>query len=116
VVERFVGYSLLRARPKTGRTHQIRLHLAHIRHPVLGDKLYGGRTKVTEFDLLPASQITRDSEANYGKLILARHALHAQRLTITNPTTGQQQTFEAPLHPDMENTLTALRKWRSKQH
>ena len=45
VVERFVGFALVRARPKTGRTHQIRLHLAHIRHPVLCDRLYGGRVR-----------------------------------------------------------------------
>ncbi len=114
-IERFAGYALVRALPRTGRTHQIRLHLAHIRHPVLCDKLYGGgRTKITELDLIPASQITHDTEAKYGKLILARHALHAHKLAITNPTTGQQQTFEAPLHTDMENTLAALRKWRSK--
>lgn len=113
-IERFAGFAFVRALPRTGRTHQIRLHLAHIRHPVLGDKLYGGRTRVSEFDLIPASQITHDTETKYGKLILARHALHAHKLTITNPTSGQPQTFEAPLHPDMEATLTALRKWRSK--
>jgi 23S rRNA pseudouridine1911/1915/1917 synthase len=113
-IERFAGFAFVRALPRTGRTHQIRLHLAHIRHPVLGDKLYGGRNKISEFDLLPASQIASDSEAKYGKLILARHALHAHKLTVTNPTTGGLQTFEAPLHADMESVLTALRKWRSK--
>jgi 23S rRNA pseudouridine1911/1915/1917 synthase len=114
-VERFAGYSLIRALPRTGRTHQIRIHLAHIRHSVLCDKLYGGgRTKISELELIPASQISHDSETKYGKLILARHALHAHKLTITNPTTGQLQTFEAPLHADMESILSALRKWRSK--
>jgi len=114
-IERFAGYSLVRALPRTGRTHQIRIHLAHIRHPVLCDKLYGGgRTKISELELIPASQIRHDSESEYGKLILTRHALHAHKLTITNPITGQPQTFEAPLHADMETTLIALRKWRSK--
>ena len=114
-LERFTGYAFVRAQPRTGRTHQIRLHLDHIRHPVLCDKLYGGgRTKISELDLIPASQITRDSEAKYGKLILVRHALHAHKLTITNPTTGQPQTFEAPLHADMETVLAALRQWRSR--
>jgi 23S rRNA pseudouridine1911/1915/1917 synthase len=114
-IERFAGYSLVRALPRTGRTHQIRIHLTHIRHPVLCDKLYGGgRTKISELELIPARQISHDSEARFGKLILARHALHAHKLTITNPTTGKLQAFEAPLHADMENTLTALRKWRSK--
>lgn len=114
-VERFAGYSLVRALPRTGRTHQIRIHLTHIRHPVLCDKLYGGgRTKISELDLIPASQIGHDSEAEFGKLILVRHALHAHKLTITNPITNKPMQFEAPLHADMEHTLAALRKWRSK--
>jgi 23S rRNA pseudouridine1911/1915/1917 synthase len=114
-VERFVGYSLVRALPRTGRTHQIRIHLAHIRHPVLCDKLYGGgRTKIAELELIPASKMGHDQQAKSDKLILARHALHAQRLTITNPITNKSMQFEAPLHADMDNTLAALRKWRSK--
>lgn len=113
-VERFVGYSLVRALPRTGRTHQIRIHLTHIRHPVLCDKLYGGgRTKITELDLIPAARIGKNDQATAANL-LVRHALHAHRLTITNPTTGQLQLFEAPLHADMENTLATLRKWRSR--
>ena len=51
VIERFAGFTFLRALPKTGRTHQIRLHLAHIRHPVLCDRLYGGRAVLTDPDL-----------------------------------------------------------------
>ncbi|HEY4232288.1 MAG TPA: RluA family pseudouridine synthase, partial [Lacipirellulaceae bacterium] len=51
VVERFAGYALVRARPKTGRTHQIRLHLTHIGCPVLCDRLYGGRAQITELEL-----------------------------------------------------------------
>jgi 23S rRNA pseudouridine1911/1915/1917 synthase len=114
-IERFVGYSLVRALPRTGRTHQIRLHLTHIRHPVLCDKLYGGgRTKITELELIPSSKIGQYDQTHPEKLILARHALHAHKLTITNPTTGQPQTFEAPLPADMETTLAVLHKWRSK--
>jgi 23S rRNA pseudouridine1911/1915/1917 synthase len=113
-VERFVGYSLVRALPRTGRTHQIRIHLAHIRHPVLCDKLYGGgRTKITELDLIPAAKIGKNDQATAAN-ILVRHALHAHRLTITNPTTGQQMQFEAPLPSDLEETLAALRRWRTK--
>jgi 23S rRNA pseudouridine1911/1915/1917 synthase len=113
-VERFTGYALVRALPRTGRTHQIRLHLTHVRLPVLCDKLYGGgRTKITELDLIPAAKIGKNDQATAANL-LVRHALHAHRLTITNPTTGQLQQFEAPLHADMENTLAALRKWRSR--
>jgi 23S rRNA pseudouridine1911/1915/1917 synthase len=114
-VERFAGYSLVRALPRTGRTHQIRIHLAHIRHPVLCDKLYGGgRTKITELELIPTSKIGQDDKTMTQQRLLDRHALHAHRLTITNPTTGQQMQFEAPLPPDMQNTLSALRRWRKK--
>jgi 23S rRNA pseudouridine1911/1915/1917 synthase len=114
-VERFAGYSLIRALPRTGRTHQIRIHLAHIRHPVLCDKLYGGgRTKVTELELIPSSKIAQYDQSKVEKRLLDRHALHAHRLTIINPTTGKQMQFEAPLPPDLENTLAALRRWRNK--
>ena len=114
-VERFAGYALIRALPRTGRTHQIRIHLAHIRHPVLCDKLYGGgRTKITELELIPSNKISQDDHSLAEKRLLDRHALHAHRLTITNPSTGQQIQFEAPLPADMENTLTALRRWRTK--
>jgi 23S rRNA pseudouridine1911/1915/1917 synthase len=113
-IERFAGFAFVRALPRTGRTHQIRLHLAHIRHPVLCDKLYGGRNKITELELIPPSKIGHDDQQAYDKTLLNRHALHAYKLTITNPTTGQLQTFEAPLHADMDATLVALRKWRTK--
>lgn len=113
-IERFSGFAFVRAVPRTGRTHQIRLHLAHIRHPVLCDKLYGGRSKITELELIPPAKIGQDDAARHGRILLSRHALHAHRLTITNPTTGEPVQFEAPLPDDMENTLAALRKWRSR--
>ncbi len=113
-VKRFAGFALIRALPRTGRTHQIRIHLAHIRHSVLCDKLYGGRSKITELELIPPDKIGQDGQSKYGKILLNRHALHAHKLTITNPITGSQMQFEAPLPPDIENTLAALRRWRSK--
>jgi 23S rRNA pseudouridine1911/1915/1917 synthase len=115
VVERFVGYALVRARPKTGRTHQIRIHLAHIGCPVLCDRLYGGRARISELDLIPRDKIGHDSgeqQQAAARLLLERQALHAQRLTIHHPTTGERMTFEAPLPADMQQTLAALRRWR----
>ncbi|HVT27526.1 MAG TPA: RluA family pseudouridine synthase [Lacipirellulaceae bacterium] len=116
VVERFDGFALVRARPKTGRTHQIRIHLAHIGCPVLCDRLYGGRAKITELELIPKGKIgqdisTMDMETDHP--ILERQALHAHRLAFLHPTTGERMQFEAPLPPDIENTLAALRRWRS---
>jgi hypothetical protein len=72
-------YSLLRLTLETGRTHQIRVHLAHLGHPLLGDDLYGGR----------ADEI-------------ARHALHSARLSLRLPRTGEPMTLEAPLPEDMK--------------
>jgi 23S rRNA pseudouridine1911/1915/1917 synthase len=117
VVERFRGYALVRARPKTGRTHQIRLHLAHAGYPVLCDRLYAGRNpkRITELELIPRENLRQDKPATgpaEPEPLLARHALHAHRLALVHPTTGQRLEFEAPLATDMEQTLVALRRWR----
>ncbi len=115
VVERFAGYALVRAHPKTGRTHQIRLHLAHIRHPVLCDRLYGGRAILTELELIPRDNIGQHTagRAATEQPLLERQALHAHRLAFLHPTTGERMQFVAPLPVDMEHTLKALRRWRS---
>jgi 23S rRNA pseudouridine1911/1915/1917 synthase len=118
VVERFVGYALVRVRPKTGRTHQIRLHLSHAGYPVLCDRLYAGRNpkRIFELELIPREKLGQDTSAlepTERAPLLARHALHAQRLALVHPTSGQRLEFEAPLAPDMEQTLAALRRWRT---
>jgi 23S rRNA pseudouridine1911/1915/1917 synthase len=112
VVERFVGFMLVRALPRTGRTHQIRIHLAHVGCPVLCDRLYGGRAKISELELIPRGQISDDATDSP---LLARQALHAHRLAISHPTTGERMRFEARLPADIENTLVALRRWRTNR-
>jgi 23S rRNA pseudouridine1911/1915/1917 synthase len=116
VVERFKGYALLRARPKTGRTHQIRLHLAHAGLPVLCDRLYAGRNpkKLFAAELIPLSGIGQDTQAEAAarEPLLARHALHAHRLMLDHPKTGERLQFEAPLAGDLQLVLDALRRWR----
>jgi 23S rRNA pseudouridine1911/1915/1917 synthase len=115
VVERFVGYALVRARPKTGRTHQIRLHLAHIGCPVLCDRLYGGRARISELELIRRDQSGENSAASQlvtDSPLLERQALHAHRLTFAHPASGETVSFEAPLPHDMLRTLEALRRWR----
>jgi 23S rRNA pseudouridine1911/1915/1917 synthase len=114
VLERFAGFTLVRAMPKTGRTHQIRLHLAHIGCPVLCDRLYGGRARIAELELIPRDRIGQDTrEPADWPVLLERQALHAHRLTFTHPMSGERATFEAALAGDMEATLAALRRWRT---
>jgi 23S rRNA pseudouridine1911/1915/1917 synthase len=100
VIERFRGAALVRVAPKTGRTHQIRVHLAHIGCPVLSDMLYSGRSVIepTLFGL-PA-----------GPPLLTRQALHAASLAIDHPASGERLQLAAPLPADMEGMLAALRQ------
>lgn len=104
VVERFDGFAAVKALPKTGRTHQIRLHLASIGCPVLCDRLYGGRATITR------GEIRRDPSDDL--ILLDRQALHARRLKLNHPTTGEPLEFTAPLPPDIEAVLTELRAYR----
>jgi 23S rRNA pseudouridine1911/1915/1917 synthase len=118
VVERFAGYALVRARPKTGRTHQIRLHLASISCPVLCDRLYGGRARLREGEIVPqpaTSREVRELASENDALLLDRQALHAHRLSLTHPTTREPVTFAAPLPADIQAVLDALRRWRGQR-
>ena len=102
LAERFDGAALLRVRIHTGRTHQIRVHLASIGHPVAGDATYGGSRT-------PAS---RKVAARQALAFLERPALHAASLAFTHPASGERLRFEAPLPPDLEGVLSALRAAR----
>ena len=102
IEERFRGYSLIRLYPKTGRTHQLRVHMLHLGHPILADRLYAGRT---DFRL---SDLDRDATGEADRILLERQALHAHRLEIDHPVTGERCIFEAPLPADMTATLTEI--------
>jgi 23S rRNA pseudouridine1911/1915/1917 synthase len=104
VTERFDGFSALQVLPKTGRTHQIRVHLASIGRPVLCDKQYGGRAEIS------VGEIRRELENR--EVLLNRQALHARRLSLDHPVTGERLTFEAPLPADLERLLVELREYR----
>jgi 23S rRNA pseudouridine1911/1915/1917 synthase len=106
VLERFRGYSLCRISPRTGRTHQIRVHLASIHCPVLADKVYSGRDCLRLSDLVSGLDAARDT------VLMPRQALHAQRLRFFHPRHKRVIEAEAPLPPDFETTLTALRQHR----
>ncbi len=100
VVERFRGFAWVRVTPKTGRTHQIRIHLAYIGAPVLCDRLYGGRSEIR------VGQLLRNDDAT---LLLQRQALHARKLSIDHPESSERLCFEAPLPPDIVSTLEFMR-------
>jgi len=104
VVESFRGFSLLKLTPKTGRTHQIRVHLSYIKHPIVADDMYGGR-------LVYPWQL-KDTEAGVEEPIINRCALHASTLEFKHPTTSEMMKFEAPLPEDMQRLLDVLRKYR----
>jgi 23S rRNA pseudouridine1911/1915/1917 synthase len=104
VVESFRGFSLLKLTPRTGRTHQIRVHLSYIKHPIVADDMYGGKL-VYQWQLADAEPAAQDP-------VISRCALHAHTLQFKHPATGKTMKFEAPLPEDMQNLLDMLRKYR----
>ena len=109
VVDRFGSHALVRCKPQTGRTHQIRVHLAHIGHAVVADKAYSGRDRLTVGDLLGPNAPDADC------ILIDRQALHAHTLRFTHPLNGQPLEFVAPLPEDMARTLAALRERRTER-
>ena len=106
---RFGKFTLVRVRIETGRTHQIRVHMASIGHPVVGDSLYGGASQLTD---QAASQAATSKaarrKAEPEKLRLGRNFLHAARLEFTHPLTGKLLQLEAPLPQELESFLGRL--------
>lgn len=89
VLERFGAYTLAECRLLTGRTHQIRVHMAYIGHPVAGDPKYGAKSC---------------------PFTITGQALHSKTLSFVHPRTGERMAFEAPLPEDMETILRILRR------
>ena len=99
IQEKFDESTLLQCSLETGRTHQIRVHMHSIGHPLLGDPVYGGKPKKSILETI--------------RLIgFSRQALHAQRLELTHPRSGTRMNWEAPLPEDMESLLLMLRQGR----
>ena len=98
--ERFRAHTALECRLETGRTHQIRVHMAHLRHPILGDPMYGGALKLPK----GASETTAGMLRGF-----RRQALHAETLEFRHPTSGEAIRCSAPLPDDMQALLKVLR-------
>lgn len=92
VVERFRGHTHIRCKLETGRTHQIRVHMAHQRYPLVGDPVYGGRLKLPPGASDPLKELLRQ---------FPRQALHARRLAFIHPITGKEVEFRAEMPGDM---------------
>ena len=105
VVEEFPLASLISLRLETGRTHQIRVHMASKGHPVLGDRTYGGRSK----QLSSLNQIRQKLALNLLR-IMPRQALHARTLGFTHPKTSRRMRFDSELPMDMRNLVNYLNK------
>jgi len=105
VAERYRAHTWIKARLETGRTHQIRVHMAHIHHPLVGDPVYGGRLRLPRKTTAAASE--RLVEALRG---FRRQALHAGRLGLVHPESGESMQWQAPLPDDMVELIDALRQ------
>lgn len=99
IIQRFRGHTHIKVKLETGRTHQIRVHMAHINHPIIGDPTYGGRMKLPQ----GASAQLIEALKNF-----KRQALHAKCLAFIHPITQEQLQFEAELPKDMQKLLTTL--------
>lgn len=104
VIEQWKRFVYLRLRPKTGRTHQLRVHLAAVNHPIVGDRLYSNRSPLTLSEIMGRKAPPGEAP------LIARQALHAAALTFDHPRTGERVRFEAPLPEDMKRALEALRE------
>jgi 23S rRNA-/tRNA-specific pseudouridylate synthase len=105
VVTKFRGYTLLKCRPLTGRTHQIRVHLRHVRLPILGDSLYRGG-KLSLSDIKRKYRAREDKEE---RPLISTVALHAEQLSLPHPVTGEQIAITAPWPKDLEVAVKYLK-------
>ncbi len=100
VIERFRAHCYLRLRLESGRTHQIRVHMAHIKHPLIGDPQYGGRPR-------PPANVS--DELSSMLRYFPRQALHAVHLSFVHPRSGEVMAWTSPLPTDIQNLIKALR-------
>ena len=103
-IDRFKNHTHVKVILETGRTHQIRVHLSYIGHPLIGDPMYGGRVRFPK----KASQELKDKLTNF-----QRQALHSKKLTLIHPVSGKSMSWKVDLPSDMQELLNILRKFDS---
>ncbi|MFW5653825.1 MAG: RluA family pseudouridine synthase [Planctomycetota bacterium] len=108
VREQYDGFALVELELKTGRTHQIRVHLSHLGWPIVGDDMYGGQ-HLTEADIAPF-----DVDTPSNTMLINRQALHATTLAFTHPIRQRPMQFIAPVWHDMAQLIQRLREWRGR--
>ena len=105
VTEAFRGYSLVTLKPRSGRTHQIRVHMSYLKHPLVADRIYGGK-------LVSLAELSGERSLG-GNPIIERQALHAWKIQFRHPITDEPVHLEAPWPGDFAGLLKALRDYRS---
>jgi len=110
VLERFKGYTYVELYPKSGRTHQLRVHMMYIGHPIATDFLYGRQRVIFQDEFATVEQDPTSPPADH--IVIARQALHARHISFAHPVTGQPLTLSAPLADDIVELLDNLRKYR----
>ncbi|MEC9091495.1 MAG: pseudouridine synthase, partial [Planctomycetota bacterium] len=106
ITERYQRFAFAKISPKTGRTHQIRVHFQHIGCPILADKLYSGQHQFCCDTLLKSPSASSDSTV---APVLSRQALHAQRLQVKHPRTGKILEVKAKIPEDIKNVMDFIR-------
>ena len=102
IIDRLKNHTHVKAVLETGRTHQIRVHLSHIGHPLIGDLIYGGRVRFPK----KASEELKESLKNFG-----RQALHSKKITLTHPISGEVMSWKSALPSDMTKLLKVLKEF-----
>ena len=115
VLQSYKGYTLVKLHPKTGRTHQLRVHLSAIKHPIVSDTMYGGKMSTLE-QIVGENPMPIEGEPGFGlhgdDIVIDRQVLHAAEITINHPHSGERMTFKAPLKDDIKLLVDLLTRYR----
>ena len=99
ILDRYRGHCRIKVNLETGRTHQIRVHMAYVKHPLVGDPVYGGRLQIPAGTGEPLKQMLRQ---------FSRQALHARKLGLIHPSSGKEMHWKCPIPDDMKQLIAAL--------